>query len=202
MSLLSFSTSERNDAEIPVASATRASESRRALRVARRRAPSVAASVVPSGVVVASDPDSGRPSAALPLDTITRAQYTGRRASILHGRPERSARLALWDRRPPGNRSWSSEQASPACRSRCTWPPTAPPAGARPLRRRCRRLAACSREGCASSGARAATCRLGARVARVVPRARRPTLASHRFDACGYVFVAHSAERLEVLRAG
>src|SRR4051812_19412787 len=71
MSLPSFSTSERKDAEIPVASATRASERRRARRVARSRAPSVAASVVPSGVVMASDPGCDRCARPVPLDTVS-----------------------------------------------------------------------------------------------------------------------------------
>src|SRR4051812_36650955 len=52
MSLRSFSTSERNDAEIPVPSATSVSGRRRARRMARRDAPRVGFAVVSSGDVI------------------------------------------------------------------------------------------------------------------------------------------------------
>ena len=65
-----------------------------------------------------------------------------------------------------------------------------------------RARAACSRAACASSGARASNCRLGRESLDVYrtldDRLGVPVGAT--FDACGYLFLAHSAERLEELR--
>jgi sarcosine oxidase subunit beta len=48
----------------------------------------------------------------------------------------------------------------------------------------------------------AATCRLARESLAAYRELAGQTLASYRFDACGYVFVAHTVERLEALRRG
>ena len=65
MSLLSFSTSERNEAETSVASETSASESRRARRTALRREPRLGSAVVSEDIFVSVWVKAARPAPLL-----------------------------------------------------------------------------------------------------------------------------------------